>query len=155
MESNIGIEQKSRIEKLAKIKRAGIDPYPSKTHRSHKNQEALDGFDSLAKPETKIFLTGRLKLLRPHGGSTFAHIEDESGKIQIYFQKDTLGDEPYARIKNLDLGDFIEVQGTLFLTKKQEKTLKVTSFEILCKTIRPLPEKWHGLKDQETRYRQR
>jgi lysyl-tRNA synthetase class 2 len=93
--------------------------------------------------------------MRPHGGSCFAQIEDASGKIQIYFKKDILGEKYDFFLENFDVGDFIETKGKLFLTKKGEKTLEAHEFKMLAKILRPLPEKWHGLKDLEERSRRR
>ncbi len=146
--------RKIRIKKLDSIRQSGIDPYPAQVKRSHTCQEAIDNFAKLTNKE--LFLVGRLRAIREHGGSTFAHIEDGSGKIQIYFKKDKLGEKKYKFfLDNFDLGDFIEVKGTFFLTKKGEKTLLVKDYRILSKSLSPLPEKWHGLKDIEERFRKR
>ena len=148
--------RQTRINKLKNIKEAGINPYPNKGRRDFFIFEIADKFNELTKSEKEITLAGRIRLVREHGGSTFAHIEDESGKIQVYFKKDVLGDEQYKfLLKNIDVGDFVEVKGKLFLTKKSEKTLEINKYKILAKAIRPLPEKWHGLQDLEERSRKR
>ena len=144
--------KKNRVEKLKRILGAGINPYPAKVTRTHTCQEAVDDF----KLEKEMTLVGRIRAIRGHGGSTFVHIEDGFGKIQTYFKKDELGDKEYKFFQdNFDIGDFIEVKGTLFLTKKQEKTLLAKDFRILTKSLLPLPEKWHGIKDVEERFRKR
>jgi len=144
--------RENRIAKLEAIKKAGINPYPAKADRTNTCQQAVDGF----KDGKEMVLVGRLRTIRGHGGSCFAHIEDGSGKIQAYFKKDELGDKEYKFFQdNFDIGDFIQVKGTLFLTKKEEKTLLVKDYKILAKSLMPLPEKWHGLKDAEERFRKR
>jgi len=145
--------KKARLEKLKEIRKASINPYPSKGNRTHTLEEASKDFDKLQ--DKSITLCGRLRLLRSHGKATFAHIGDESGKLQIYLKYDQLGKEKYEFFKNFDIGDFIEVKGELFKTKTSEKTLRVKDFRMLAKAIRPLPEKWHGIKEKEVRYRKR
>jgi lysyl-tRNA synthetase class 2 len=145
-----------RIEKLKKIKEKNVDPYPAKTSRTHTISEALKEFDTLEKNKGEIVLVGRTMAFREHGGSTFANIYDGSGIIQVYFKKDTLGDEEYDfLLETVDIGDFIEVSGTLFVTKKEEKTLEVGKYKVISKSLLPLPEKWHGLKDGEEVLRKR
>lgn len=158
-----------RLKKLANIRRAGINPYPAKTKRTHTCREALDDFEKLAREKSQVVLAGRLRVIRAHGGSAFAHIEDGTAKFQIYLKKDKLGspaqilqDKIWAGrekykffLDNFDAGDFIEAAGEFFTTKKGEKTLLVKDFRILTKALLPLPEKWHGLKDTEERFRKR
>jgi lysyl-tRNA synthetase, class II len=145
-----------RLEKLKKIKEAGVNPYPAQTSRTHYVAEAIDGFDKLSSKKTKLTLVGRIMAQRGHGGSTFLDIEDGTGRIQLLFKKDAIGDNDYELFKEIiDLGDFIEVSGFLFETKQGEKTLEADDFEFLSKSLRPLPEKWHGLQDVEERYRRR
>ncbi len=147
--------KQARLEKLEKIKRAGIDPYPAKSERTHTLKQVFDDFDKFFKEEKNISLAGRIRTIRAHGGLTFADIEDQSGQIQLFFKKNEIGKEAYEMIKNLDIGDFIKTRGVLFITKKGEKTLNVQEYKILTKSLLPLPEKWHGLADEETRYRKR
>jgi len=156
--------KKIRLKKLEAIKKAGLFAYPSKTKRTHKIAEAVEDFAKLSRLKKEIVLVGRIRSLRIHGGSTFLHIEDGSasspqggtGKIQAYFKKDRLGESGYKFfLDNFDIGDFIEVRGILFKTKRGEKTLEVADFRILTKSLLPLPEKWHGLRDVEERYRKR
>ncbi len=151
MSSIKGIKE-ARLKKLARIKAAGIDPYPAKSSRSHTCRQAAAYFEE----GKEVSLAGRLRSLRAHGGSTFAHLEDATGRLQLYFKKDELGREAYDFfLANFETGDFIEAQGALFLTKKGEKSLLAKNYKILAKSLLPLPEKWHGLKDAEERFRKR
>ncbi|MFC1700547.1 lysine--tRNA ligase [Patescibacteria group bacterium] len=140
--------RKARIDKLKNIK----DPYPSKTNKTHTCQQAIDDFND----GEELILVGRLIAIREHGGSAFGNIEDGTAKFQIYIKRDEVGEKEYKYSQdNFDIGDFIEVKGILFLTKKQEKTLLVKNFRMLSKSLLPLPEKWHGIKDVEERFRKR
>ncbi len=154
--SSIQEIKKARIKKLENMRKKGINPYPTKVRRTHQCQEAIDQFEKLMAEKKELVLVGRLRTMREHGGSTFAHIEDGSAKLQIYLKKDEVGEKEYGFfLDNFDIGDFIEVKGTLFLTKKGEKTLLVKDYRMLAKSLAPLPEKWHGLKDMEERFRKR
>ncbi len=148
--------RKNRLKKLERIRNSGFFPYPAVTKRTHKIAEVLKSFSSFVRSKKEIILAGRIRLLRLHGGSTFIHIEDGTGKIQGYFKKDRLGEKGYRFfLDNFDLGDFIEIRGILFKTKRGEKTIEVSGFHMLAKSLLPLPEKWHGLKDVEERFRKR
>jgi len=148
--------KKIRIEKLEAMQRAGISVYPLSTKRTHFINDALKLFSKLERSKKEIILTGRIRSIRGHGGATFIDIEDGTGKIQSFLKKNHLGPKKYEQfLKYFDIGDFIEVRGVLFRTKKKEKTLLVSSFKILTKSILPLPEKWHGLQDVEERFRKR
>ncbi len=148
--------RKTRIEKLNKLKEAGINPYPAKSLRTHEISEALDNFDKLADKKEKLVLSGRLMAKREHGGSTFLDLYDSSGTIQIFLKKDIVGDDNFEIfMETVDIGDFVEFHGHLFKTKKEERTLEVEKWSMLAKSIMPLPEKWHGLQDIEERYRKR
>jgi len=154
--SNIDEIKKDRLRKLEDIKKSGIDPYPAENKRTHSCKQILDNFKELSLNEQTLFLTGRLRAIRGHGGSVFVHFEDGSGKMQGYLKKDELGDEKYKFFhNNIDVGDFIQFSGNLFLTKKGEKTILVKDYSILSKSLSSLPEKWHGLKDVEERFRKR
>lgn len=145
---------KTKLEKLENIKKFGMDPYPEKTERSTTNFDALEKFSQLA--GKNITLAGRIKSFRPMGGSTFAHIEDENGKIQIFLNKRNIPESKYKLFtKNIEIGDFIEVTGKLFKTKLGEKTLEVSDWEMLSKNIRPIPTEYYGLKDTEELLRKR
>ncbi|MDD3887215.1 MAG: lysine--tRNA ligase [Patescibacteria group bacterium] len=145
--------RQNRIKKLEEIKNLGINPYPAKAERTNTCQEVIDSFDKLK--DQKNIIVGRIFLFRPFGKATFAQLGDESARLQIYFKEETLGKEQYNLVKKLDIGDFIQVSGTLFLTKTNEKTLQVSEIKLLTKSILPLPEKFHGLKNEEERYRKR
>ena len=148
--------RKARLKKLENIRKAGVEPYPAESFRSHKISEALKNFDNLSESGEKITLAGRLRSLREHGGSLFSDLKDESNKIQLFLKKDVLGERDYKFfLENFDIGDFIEAGGALMKTKAGEPTLEVQSFRMLAKTLLPLPEKWHGLQDVEERYRKR
>jgi len=148
--------RKIRLKKLEAVKRAGINPYPIKTKRTHSIEKALINFERLVKTKTNLVLVGRIRSIREHGGSTFLHFEDGTGSLQAYFKRDKLGEKNYKFfLDNFDIGDFIEVRGILFKTRKEEKTIEATAFKILAKSLLPLPEKWHGLKDVEERFRKR
>jgi lysyl-tRNA synthetase, class II len=150
-------EREARLAKLEAIRAAGIDPYPTISYRTHTAHEALEQYDALQ--DQTLTAAGRIVLWRDMGKSVFAHIEDGTGRIQIYFRRDVIGDEPFARLKWLDLGDTIEVTGTLFTTRTGEKTLKVERWRLLSKSLLPLPAKGAGgemkLFDAETRQRKR
>jgi len=148
--------RKTRLKKLAAIKKLFLNPYPEKTKRTHKIEEAIRDFDRLSRSKVEAILAGRIKSLRGHGGSAFLDIEDGTGKIQAFLKKDRLGEKGYKFfLDNFDIGDFIEVRGILFKTRKGEKTIEVADFKMLAKSLLPLPEKWHGLKDIEERFRKR
>lgn len=144
----------ARKTKLKNITGLGVEAYPSSTNRSHNNKAALENFDSLQ--DKTICLAGRVRSFRDMGKIIFMHIEDGFDKIQILFKKDLLGDEKFKFIlKNLDIGDFIEVSGTLFKTKTEEKTLQASDFKLLAKSLLPLPSEHFGLQDEEIRLRKR
>ncbi|OGZ33213.1 MAG: lysine--tRNA ligase [Candidatus Portnoybacteria bacterium RBG_13_40_8] len=146
--------RKNRLKKLANLIKAGINPYPAEVLRTHTNQEALDNFNKLQ--NKKIILVGRIRSIREHGGSTFFNIEDETTQIQAYLKKDEAGDKNYKLfLENIDIGDFVELGGILFKTKKGEKTVKVSKWRIIGKSLLPLPSEWYGLEDIEERFRKR
>jgi lysyl-tRNA synthetase, class II len=146
--------KKDRLNKLKGLQKAGVNPYPSLTKRTHTAAEAVKSFIKLK--NKRITLAGRLTGKRGHGGLIFADLEDESGKFQLVFKKDNLKNKEFDFIVNIfEKGDFIEVTGKIFKTKAGEKTLEVLNFKLLSKTILPLPEKWFGLKNEEIKNRQR
>jgi len=149
-----------RFKKLAEISAMGKRPYAGRYAVTASSQQLLAAHGSvnkedLEKERTTVSLAGRIVALRSFGKACFCHIQDGSGKIQLYFQKNTLGEELFNLFKKLDIGDFIGVKGFLFRTRTDELTVDVEQFELLAKSLRPLPEKWHGLTDVEIRYRQR
>ena len=144
-----------RIKKLGKIRETGTDPYPASVKRSHLIGEALAKFSQFLRSKKKISLVGRLMAKREHGKSTFCDLKDGSGLIQIYFKEDVLGDNYRLFLDTGDIGDFISCEGKLFQTKKGEKTLEISAWSLISKSLLPLPEKWHGLLDVEERFRKR
>lgn len=148
--------RKNRLNKLAALKKAGVNPYPIKTKRTHTIEEALVDFDKLSEQKTKLSLVGRIRSIREQGALTFLHFEDGSGKIQALLKEDQVGVKNYKFfLVNFDIGDIVEFSGILFITKRGEKTIEVAGFQILTKSLLPLPEKWHGLQDVEERFRKR
>ncbi|MBI4699065.1 MAG: lysine--tRNA ligase [Nitrospirae bacterium] len=148
-----------RIKKLNKLKDAGIDPYGGPFDVKDKVAEIAGKYDALNKEDLEsknalCTIAGRIVAFRDFGKAAFAHVQDVSGRIQVYFRKDILKDN-FNMLKDLDVGDIIGLSGRLFRTKTNELTVEIKDFVLLCKSLRPLPEKWHGLKDVETRYRQR
>ncbi len=149
-------ERAERLQKLHALRDNNINPYPAKTRRTHIVKDVLTDFKKLEKDKKTLTLAGRLRSKRSHGNLTFAHLEDHSSRIQIAFSKKDIGTESYKNfVKLMDVGDFIEVTGKCFVTHKGEKSIMAESWNILTKTIRPLPEKWHGLKDEEEKLRKR
>ena len=142
-----------RQKKLAELRAAKIDPYPARSARTHLAQAVLDNFDRLA--GKSVAVAGRLMAKRGHGKLAFFTLQDGSGKIQLLMKFDSLGESKYRAVKKLDVGDFLEASGKVFKTQRGEKSIEVNDFTLLSKSLRPLPEKWHGLQDEEKRYRQR
>ncbi len=148
--------RENRLKKLKAILNAGLLAFPQRTQRTHLISEAISNFRELSHQKREIIIVGRIMAKREHGGSTFCHIQDASGKIQVYFKLDALGKKGYEFfLKNFDIGDFIETRGILFKTQQGERTLEVKDFKMLAKALLPLPEKWHGLQDIEERFRKR
>ena len=148
--------KETRLKKLETIRKSLLNPYPEKTKRTHKIVQVLKDFAALTRSKKEMVLAGRIKSQRGHGGSTFLDIEDGTGKIQAFLRKDRLGEKGYKFfLDSFDIGDFVELKGFLFKTKKGEKTIEVSDFKMLAKSLLPLPEKWHGLKDIEERFRKR
>src|SRR5712692_3440254 len=156
MEDLNELERQRRI-KLERIRAKGIDPYPPRANRTHTASAARAALEStITDDKVAVIVTGRLVAIRVMGKASFAHVQDGSGRLQIYLRQDELGEETYKFFRDdLDLGDFVEASGWMMRTKTGEITLHVTALRLLAKSLRPLPEKWHGLKDQELRYRQR
>jgi len=148
-----------RREKLARIRERGINPYPARYQRSHTALEAvsqLEESEAAGSTQPEVSVAGRLVAMRRMGKSAFADIRDSSGKIQLLFLNINQLDEQRVELfKNLDIGDILGVKGALLRTKSGEPTVQAADFELLAKSMQPLPEKWHGLSDVDTRYRQR
>ncbi len=157
-------EVADRRRKLKELRDAGIQTYAEKFERTHKATEAKQMAEQeapreleeiIAEPKELMKMCGRLMLMRPHGKLTFAKLRDASGEIQICFMQDYLGTEKYKLLKKIDIADFLGVEGELFITRHGETTLLVKEYTLLSKTLRPLPEKFHGLQDTESKYRYR
>ena len=148
-------EQESiRREKLRKLRQAGQDPYAiTRYDRTHESTDILNGFDELEGKEVSV--AGRMISKRVMGKASFAHILDAQGDLQVYMRRDDLGEEAYAAFKDMDIGDVIGVKGTVFRTQKGEISVHASQVTLLCKSLKVLPEKFHGLKDPDLRYRQR
>lgn len=144
-----------RIKKLEKLQRSGIDPYPASARRTHLIGEILKRFGGWARQKKKISVVGRVMAKREHGGSMFLDLRDGSGEVQLYLKKDVLGDSYDSAVETIDIGDFLETEGKLFKTKKGEETMEISRWKTIAKSLRPLPEKWHGLQDVEERFRKR
>lgn len=145
----------TRLNKLSELKDLGVDPYPSLSHRNITAKEISGRKEELIETESRVTVAGRLTGMRGHGKLVFADLADESGKIQVVYKADLISENQFKLIPLLDLGDFVEASGTVFVTKAGELSVQVREFSLLSKSIRPLPEKWFGLKDIETRYRER
>ena len=148
-----------RLDKLKALRETGIHPYPYRYDVTRHSAEVLGKHADLAvgehREDEKVSLAGRLMTVRMHGKSVFAHLQDASGRLQVYVKLDVVGEAAYEIFKLLEPGDLIGVKGSPFKTRTGEVTLHVDSFEVLCKALHPLPEKWHGLTDVEARYRHR
>jgi lysyl-tRNA synthetase class 2 len=172
-----GHDREIRLGKLARLRELGILPYAYKWDRTHTNAGAIAAFEEagsggqgvrgsgsdtrtpepldLGTQPLEVRVAGRLMSRREHGKTQFGHIQDEAGRLQLYLRKDILGEEAFGRLSLLDLGDFVGARGEMFRTKTGEVTVNVKELVLLTKSLHPLPEKFHGLKDVETRYRQR
>jgi len=159
MNDKLGATEKDLIKnrkiKLQNIEKMGIDPYPSESHKSISCKEILDQSDELIKSKREQIIAGRIIAIRGHGKLCFVDVKDESGKIQAVLKADNLNENETKLVSLLDLGDFIEVAGPVFATNAGEISIESKSLKILTKTLRPMPEKHGGLKDQETRFRER
>ncbi len=147
-----------RREKLEEIRQLGVDPYAYKYSPTHTTQEIREQFAEVGDQpdETKsVRVAGRIMTKRDHGKSGFAHLQDGSGRLQIYVRQNAVGEEAYQVYRKLDVGDIIGVDGPVFRTRTGELTVLVNEVELLAKSLRSPPEKWHGLQNKETRYRQR
>ncbi len=152
-----------RTEKLARLRARGVDPYPARTSRTHTAAEAIAAFERWeAGPDEAtrgdaptVCVAGRITALRDMGKASFLDVRDGTERLQCYLKRDIIGEEAYGGIADLDLGDFLAVNGPLFRTRTQEITVEARSYDVLTKALRPPPEKWHGIEDVEIRYRQR
>lgn len=160
MSEELNEQMQVRREKLDTYREQGIDPFGGKFNRTHLAKDLIAKYDQFSKEELeektdKVTIAGRMMTKRGKGKAGFAHVQDLSGQIQIYVRKDMIGEENYDIFKSTDMGDIVGVTGLMFKTKVGELSVKATEFTLLTKSLRPLPEKYHGLKDIEQRYRQR
>ena len=144
-----------RRGKLEKIAELGFEPYGGRFNWTHHTNDILADAEALEKSEEHVKVAGRIMIIRGHGKTAFCKLRDEKGDIQLYFRKDALDEKEWNLFKLVDMGDILGVEGTVFTTHTGEVTVRVLSFTMLSKSLRPLPEKWHGLTDVEQRYRQR
>lgn len=154
---NLGDQEAARLQKLNTLMDAGIDPYPARAERTHTIAQARAAYDPNAQEQLTVSVAGRLRAIRVMGKVSFADLADGTGSIQLFVQRDNLPDGWYNDIwkKMIDLGDFISATGTLVVTKTGELSVAVTHIQFLSKTLRPMPDKWHGVRDPEVRYRRR
>ncbi|MDQ1328414.1 MAG: lysyl-tRNA synthetase, class [Candidatus Poribacteria bacterium] len=150
---------RQRILKLDELRKAGIDPYPRKYNVEDYSAELIQKFSEVNEfneGQFPVKMAGRIMSIREHGKTAFLNIQDTTGNIQLYIRKDRIGDWSFDEVfKKLDIGDIIGVEGWVFRTRTGELTVLVEKIALLTKSLRPLPEKWHGLTDKEIRYRQR
>ena len=164
-EENLTDQEQQRRLKLERLREAGIDPYPARAHRTHTAAQAIAALEEAAEdaPPIEVAVVGRLVSIRVMGKSSFSHIEDGGDRIQLYLRRDILGEDTYAMFKqDLDLGDFVEATGTMFLTRTGEPSVRVERLRLLSKALRPLPvvkekdgQVFDAFSDKEQRYRQR
>ena len=148
----------NKWEEIEELKREGIDPFGHSFFRTHKIKDLIENNKNLQVGECcqgKVSIAGRLMALRTHGKAIFANIEDVSGRIQIYIKSNKIGENAFKLFSKIGIGDILGVSGLIFKTRTGEVTIFVEEFILLCKSVRSLPEKWHGLKDVEIRYRKR
>ncbi|HLR51913.1 MAG TPA: lysine--tRNA ligase [Candidatus Avamphibacillus sp.] len=163
MSEELNEHMRVRREKMTQVREQGIDPFGGKFPRTHLAKDLHEEYDKFTKEElaekesteNQVTVAGRIMTKRGKGKAGFAHIQDVSAQIQLYVRQDEIGEEAYELYKTIDLGDIVGVTGVMFKTKVGELSIKVTEFQLLSKSLRPLPEKYHGLKDVEQRYRQR
>ena len=154
LESQFSEQEALRREKLAKLQEEGKDPFDVyKVERTHSSQQVKDNFEELEGKEVTV--AGRIMSKRGQGKVVFSDIYDRDGKIQLFIKIDEVGEEALKQYKTNDLGDWVAATGEVFKTKTGEVSVKVKTVELICKSLKPLPEKWHGLKDPDLRYRQR
>ena len=154
-ETEINEQMQVRIDKMHRIEEKGWKPFGRRFEYTHRSADVNEQFDALAEAETEVKLAGRIMAIRGHGKTCFMDMQDKTGRIQLFVRNDVLGEDIYALTMMMDIGDTVGVTGHVFRTHMGEVSIKVTGLEMLSKALRPLPEKWHGLKDIETRYRQR
>jgi lysyl-tRNA synthetase, class II len=155
--ANLTDQEQARLANLHKLAEAGIEPYPARVQRTHTIAAARNRYEAGQAGETPVSVTGRLKRIRVMGKLSFADLEDGTGQLQVLVRRDVLGEDWYNQIWRgaIDLGDFIGVTGPLTVTKTGELSIEAQSIQFLSKALKPMPDKWHGVRDVETRYRRR
>lgn len=153
LELDLNDQMRVRREKMEELRNMGIDPFGARFERTSTSKEILSHFNEME--NQKVIIAGRILAIRGHGKVSFAQLQDNEGQIQIYIRLDDVGEEQYRVFQKVDIGDIIGVEGKVFRTKRGEISVAVEVLTFLSKSLRPLPEKWHGLKDIELRYRQR
>lgn len=156
--SGLAVEKAKRLDKIAALRDAGTNPYPYRYDRTHTIAEVRAEFDALepgTETEQRVTVAGRMMLRRQQGKLIFATMVDRGGEIQLFVSKSVIGDEGFAAFGEFDLGDWLGAQGSVMTTRKGELSIKVDRVELLAKAVRPMPDKWHGLTDTDTRFRQR
>eukprot|EP00831_Metopus_contortus_P001538 TRINITY_DN1054_c0_g1_i1.p1 TRINITY_DN1054_c0_g1~~TRINITY_DN1054_c0_g1_i1.p1 ORF type:complete len:490 (-),score=76.39 TRINITY_DN1054_c0_g1_i1:23-1492(-) len=154
LEAQFSEQETLRREKLSELKKEGKDPFDVyNVERTHTSEEVKSNYDQLEGKEVTV--AGRIMSKRGQGKVVFSDIHDKDGKMQLFIKIDMVGEENLKQYKSFDLGDWVSATGTVFTTKTGEVSVKVNAFELICKSLKPLPEKWHGLKDPDLRYRQR
>ncbi|MEM3126565.1 MAG: lysine--tRNA ligase [Candidatus Woesearchaeota archaeon] len=150
---------KERIKKFDELKEAGVDPFPYSYRQTHHSKEIKEKYGASLKAtehtNDKVIVAGRIMTIREMGKASFFKLQDQSGQIQVYIKQEDVGEGMYKIFRKLDIGDIIGVEGFIFKTKTGELTIATQNIQLLCKSFKPLPEKYHGLKDTELRYRQR
>lgn len=157
-EENLNELMLSRRRKLEQLIESGEDPYKSQFRRTYQISQIVESYGDIepgAGTNVQVKIAGRIILMRKHGKASFAVLKDGSGQLQLYLTSDELGEDDYRKFLEFDIGDIVGVEGEVFKTNRGELSVKVKDYVLLTKSLRPLPEKWHGLKDKETRYRQR
>jgi lysyl-tRNA synthetase class 2 len=155
---NVKLIREERIKEIEELRKKGIDPFGRRFAGKQPIKEVIEKFDKIASEEPsseKVVIAGRIKALRKHGKAIFADLEDQTGKLQIYVKSNFIGVDSFEIFKKISVGDIVGITGLVFKTRTGELTVLATLFSLLCKTIRTLPEKWHGLTDTELRYRKR
>ncbi|MDD3030771.1 MAG: lysine--tRNA ligase [Candidatus Caldatribacteriota bacterium] len=155
---NVNILREEKLKEIEELKNLNIDPFGKRFEKEQSIKEIIQKFDEIATSEPSeenVVAAGRIKALRKHGKAAFVDLEDQTGKVQIYVKSNLVGSDLFEIFKKISVGDIIGVSGSIFKTRTGELTIIATTFTLLCKAIRTLPEKWHGLTDTEVRYRKR
>ncbi|HBC97904.1 MAG TPA: lysine--tRNA ligase, partial [Clostridium sp.] len=154
MEKNANKLMKERLEKLESLRKQGKDPFEVyKVERTHTSKDVRDNYETLE--GKSVTVAGRLMSKRVHGKAGFSDLYDRYGKIQLYIKIDDVGEDKLKEYKSYDIGDILSITGRVFKTRTEEITIRIINFQLISKSLKPLPEKWHGLKDPDLKYRER